>query len=185
MTEVQAFHYFQQIVAGLEYCHRARVVHLDLKLANILLSSEGEIKVADFGLSNSIRFGQKVETNCGTPAYAPPSNPVTKGTKRPHAQTRDVWALGVILYTMICGFLPFGGRDPSHTPQYIQTKINSTRPNYYFPDYVSEEAKQLIRKLLAYDPETRATIADVRSDTWMTNMQLDWDAKLDNKPRRM
>ncbi len=63
---------FQQIVAGVDYCHRKKIIHRDLKLENILMNRNLEIKIADFGLSNTIKFGQKMGTACGTPSYTAP-----------------------------------------------------------------------------------------------------------------
>ena len=72
LCENEACKIMQSIVAGLEYCHRKKVIHRDLKLENILLDSQGVIKIADFGLSGTVNFGQKNNTNCGTPSYIAP-----------------------------------------------------------------------------------------------------------------
>lgn len=105
LDEIEACRVFQQIVDGVEYCHRERIIHRDLKLENILLDDQGNVKIADFGLSNTIKFGRKtLGTNCGTPAYTCPEQ-IIGG--RYVGSTADIWSLGVILFAMLCGYLPF------------------------------------------------------------------------------
>lgn len=103
--EIEACRLFQQIVDGVEYCHREKIIHRDLKLENILLDEQGNVKIADFGLSNTIKFGRKsLGTNCGTPAYTCPEQ---IAGDRYVGSSADIWSLGVILFAMLCGFLPF------------------------------------------------------------------------------
>ncbi|XP_060174639.1 serine/threonine protein kinase OSK1-like isoform X3 [Lycium barbarum] len=104
LQEDEARHLFQQIIAGVEYCHRNRVVHRDLKPENLLLDARGNVKIADFGLSNIMRDGHFLKTGCGSPNYAAPEVVSQKFYAGPEV---DVWSCGVILYALLCGRLPF------------------------------------------------------------------------------
>ncbi|KAK6123052.1 hypothetical protein DH2020_043204 [Rehmannia glutinosa] len=104
LQEDEARHFFQQIVAGVEYCHRNMVVHRDLKPENLLLDLKGNVKVADFGLSNIMRDGHFLRTSCGSPNYAAPEVVSGKLYAGPEV---DIWSCGVILYALLCGALPF------------------------------------------------------------------------------
>ncbi|GFZ17594.1 SNF1 kinase homolog 10 [Actinidia rufa] len=104
LQEDEARSFFQQIISGVEYCHRNMVVHRDLKPENLLLDSRGNVKIADFGLSNVMRDGHFLKTSCGSPNYAAPEVVSGKLYAGPEI---DVWSCGVILYALLCGTLPF------------------------------------------------------------------------------
>ncbi|XP_013617826.1 PREDICTED: probable serine/threonine-protein kinase MARK-C [Brassica oleracea var. oleracea] len=97
LQEEEARNFFQQIISGVEYCHRNMVVHRDLKPENLLLDSRCNIKIADFGLSNVMRDGHFLKTSCGSPNYAAPEVISGKLYAGP-----DVWSCGVILYALLC-----------------------------------------------------------------------------------
>lgn len=148
---------FHQIVSGVEYCHRAKIIHRDLKLENILLDKHGNIKIADFGLSNTIKFGQKMDTNCGTPSYTPPEQ--LSGEKCAGAPA-DLWSMGVILFAMVCGFLPF---EADAIPALFR-KIRHRQ--YVTPDFISTQARDLIERMFVLDPDQRCTLAELRNMPW-------------------
>uniref|UniRef100_A0A0D6QS72 non-specific serine/threonine protein kinase n=1 Tax=Araucaria cunninghamii TaxID=56994 RepID=A0A0D6QS72_ARACU len=104
LQEDEARCFFQQIISGVEYCHRNMVVHRDLKPENLLLDSKCNVKIADFGLSNVMRDGHFLKTSCGSPNYAAPEVISGKLYAGPEV---DVWSCGVILYALLCGSLPF------------------------------------------------------------------------------
>nr|XP_010940255.1 serine/threonine protein kinase OSK1 isoform X2 [Elaeis guineensis] len=104
LQEDEARRFFQQIISGVEYCHRNMVVHRDLKPENLLLDSKCNVKIADFGLSNVMRDGHFLKTSCGSPNYAAPEVISGKLYAGPEV---DVWSCGVILYALLCGTLPF------------------------------------------------------------------------------
>merc|ERR1711920_653281 len=111
LGEHEACKLFMQIVSGTSYAHNQHICHRDLKLENILLAKKGDlsdVKIADFGLSGFYRPGATQKTNCGSISYLPPE--VFKGTSNAGTPL-DVWALGVILYGIVCGHLPFEGND--------------------------------------------------------------------------
>ncbi|OWM65262.1 hypothetical protein CDL15_Pgr008852 [Punica granatum] len=120
VQEEEARKFFQQIISGLEYCHKYRVVHRDLKPENLLLDSNGNLKIADFGLSNIMLDGHFLKTSCGSPNYAAPEVISGKLYAGPEI---DVWSCGVILYALLAGTLPFD--DESLPNLYRKIKIIS------------------------------------------------------------
>lgn len=144
LKEREACKFFQQIIQGVEYVHELGVVHRDLKPENLLIDHEKNIKLVDFGLSNTYKEGETLKTACGSPCYAAPE--MIAG-HRYEGLGVDIWSCGVILYAMICGFLPF--EDPDTAKLY--SKILSGE--YTMPKFVSKDARDLIKKILNTEPE--------------------------------
>nr|GMC71996.1 SNF1-related protein kinase catalytic subunit alpha KIN10-like [Ipomoea batatas] len=157
LQEDEARSFFQQIIAGVEYCHRNRVVHRDLKPENLLLDSRGNVKIADFGLSNIMRDGHFLKTSCGSPNYAAPEVVSGKLYAGPEV---DVWSCGVILYALLCGTLPF---DDENIPNLFK-KIKGGL--YTLPSHLSAGARDLIPRMLVVDPLKRITIPQIRQHHW-------------------
>lgn len=133
------------------------VVHRDLKPENLLLDSDKNVKIADFGLSNVMHDGSFLKTSCGSPNYAAPEVITGKLYAGPEV---DVWSCGVILYALLCGKLPF---DEETIPTLFK-KIKEC--SYTIPSHVSDLARDLIQKILVVDPLKRATVKDVRNHPW-------------------
>ncbi|GMH24000.1 hypothetical protein Nepgr_025843 [Nepenthes gracilis] len=157
LQEDEARNFFQQIISGVEYCHRNMVVHRDLKPENLLLDSNCNIKIADFGLSNIMRDGHFLKTSCGSPNYAAPEVISGKLYAGPEV---DVWSCGVILYALLCGTLPF---DDENIPNLFK-KIKSGI--YTLPSHLSPGARDLIPRMLVVDPMKRMTIPEIRQHSW-------------------
>jgi len=153
----EARHFFHQIVSGIEYCHHYKIVHRDLKPENLLLDSDNNIKIADFGLSNVAHDGDFLRTSCGSPNYAAPE--VISGNLYAGPEV-DVWSCGVILYALLCGTLPF---DDESIPNLFK-KIKSGM--YSLPSHLSQSSRELILRMLVVDPIKRITIAEVRQHPW-------------------
>jgi 5'-AMP-activated protein kinase catalytic alpha subunit len=163
VKEPEACRFFHQIIAGVEYLHKLGIVHRDLKPENLLLDHKKNIKIVDFGLSNTYKTGETLKTACGSPCYAAPE--MIAG-KRYLGSNVDIWSCGVILFAMICGYLPF--EDPNTANLY--KKILSGE--YTIPKFVSAEARELIQAILNTDPEKRFKIADIRKHPWFNQVAL-------------
>ncbi|KAF5725381.1 SNF1-related protein kinase catalytic subunit alpha KIN10-like isoform X1 [Tripterygium wilfordii] len=157
LQEDEARNFFQQIISGVEYCHRNMVVHRDLKPENLLLDSRCNVKIADFGLSNIMRDGHFLKTSCGSPNYAAPEVISGKLYAGPEV---DVWSCGVILYALLCGTLPFDDENIPNLFKKIKGGI------YTLPSHLSPGARDLIPRMLVVDPMKRITIPDIRQHLW-------------------
>lgn len=134
------------------------IAHRDLKPENILLDKENKVRLADFGLSNIMKDGEMMYSSVGSPNYAAPE--VLKPA--PYAGPEiDVWSSGVVLYALLCGNLPF---DDENIPNlYQKIKLG----DYTIPNHVSEEATDLITKMLEVDPLKRITINEIKRHVWV------------------
>ncbi|XP_048433926.1 SNF1-related protein kinase catalytic subunit alpha KIN10-like isoform X2 [Pyrus x bretschneideri] len=157
LQEDEARNFFQQIISGVEYCHRNMVVHRDLKPENLLLDSKCNVKIADFGLSNVMRDGHFLKTSCGSPNYAAPEVISGKLYAGPEV---DVWSCGVILYALLCGTLPFDDENIPNLFKKIKGGI------YTLPSHLSPGARDLIPRMLVVDPMKRMTIPEIRQHAW-------------------
>ncbi|KFM28770.1 SNF1-related protein kinase catalytic subunit alpha KIN10 [Auxenochlorella protothecoides] len=159
LMEDEARRFFQQIVSGVEYCHRNMVVHRDLKPENLLLDSRMNVKIADFGLSNVMRDGHFLKTSCGSPNYAAPE--VISGRLYAGPEV-DVWSCGVILYALLCGSLPFDDENIPNLFKKIKGGI------YTLPSHLSPGARDLIPRMLLVEPLKRITIPEIRQHPWFS-----------------
>ena len=159
LSEKLAKRYFRQIVTAISYCHNLHVVHRDLKPENVVFFEQlGVVKLTDFGFSNQFVPGKQLETFCGSLAYSAPE--ILLGTKY-DAPKVDIWSLGVILFMLVCGRLPFEEANDSET----LTKIMDCE--YQLPPHLSPECCSLISRLLIRDPSKRATLDEVLQDEWL------------------
>ena len=157
VKEKEACKFFHQLVAGIEYLHKLGIVHRDLKPENLLLDHNKNIKIADFGLSNTYHPGETLKTACGSPCYAAPE--MIAG-RRYHGLLVDIWSSGVILFAMLAGYLPF--EDPNTAQLY--RKIRSG--DYQCPPFLSMEARDVLKRMLNTDPEERVGLDDLRKHPW-------------------
>lgn len=172
LRESEASLLFQQIAEGLAYLHSNEVTHRDLKPENLLLQSiacpapKGAsfiVKIVDFGLSNTHDGGRLLKTACGSPCYAAPEMIEGKMYRGPMA---DVWSLGVVLFAMVCGFLPF---EDSNT-NLLYKKILSA--DYRMPPFLSPAVQDLIRRIFETNPEKRISLDSIRQHAWVTGRSI-------------
>ncbi|ORX83832.1 Pkinase-domain-containing protein [Anaeromyces robustus] len=163
MKEKEARRIYRQIVSAIEYCHNLHVIHRDLKAENLLLDRNMNVKIADFGFSNQFSPGQRLNTWCGSPPYAAPELFQGKEYSGPEV---DIWSLGVVLYVLVCGGLPFDGS----TLAKLRARVLAGK--FKVPFYMSTECEALIKRMLTVDPAKRATLEDVKKDKWF-NMDYD------------
>lgn len=163
LTEMEACKFFQEIINALEYLHINKITHRDLKPENLLLDQRRAIKVSDFGLSTICRnpYGL-LSTPCGTPNYAPPE--MLRGDEY-DGLLSDVWSCGVILYAMLCGYLPFS----ESKEQIIYQKIMDH--DYEYPSFLSTQAVDLMQNILKIDPQQRYDIIKIKRHPWFNIIQ--------------
>lgn len=123
--------------------HKINIVHRDMKPENLLLDHNKNIKIVDFGLSNTFKEGELLKTACGSPCYAAPE--MIEG-KKYDGELVDIWSIGVILYALVCGFLPF--EDPNTANLYKKILAGE----FTVPKFISGDVTDLIRKILTTDP---------------------------------
>ncbi|OMJ96206.1 hypothetical protein SteCoe_164 [Stentor coeruleus] len=157
LSEHESCIFFQQIISGIEYIHKLLIVHRDLKPENLLLDEKNNIKIVDFGLSNTYKLDETLKTACGSPCYAAPEMISGKSYKGIEV---DIWSAGVILFAMICGYLPF---EDSNTSQ-LYKKILAG--DYKFPKFISKDAKEFLKNILNTNPDERFTISRIRGHVW-------------------
>ncbi|XP_075957170.1 serine/threonine-protein kinase SIK3 homolog isoform X2 [Anarhichas minor] len=158
MAEKDARKKFKQIVAAVHFCHCRNIVHRDLKAENLLLDHNLNIKIADFGFSNLFSRGQLLKTWCGSPPYAAPELFEGKEYDGPKV---DIWSLGVVLYVLVCGALPFDGS----TLQNLRARVLSGK--FRIPFFMSTDCEYLIRHMLVLEPSRRLTMEQINKNKWM------------------
>ncbi|KPP61270.1 serine/threonine-protein kinase PLK1-like [Scleropages formosus] len=160
VTEPEARYYMRQTIQGCQYLHNNRVIHRDLKLGNLFLNDDLDVKIGDFGLATKIEFdGERKKTLCGTPNYIAPEVLCKKG----HSFEVDIWSLGCILYTLLVGKPPFETSCLKET--YIRIKKN----DYTIPRHINPTAASLIKRMLHADPTLRPAIGDLLTDEFFTS----------------
>ncbi|XP_003378864.1 MAP/microtubule affinity-regulating kinase 3 [Trichinella spiralis] len=168
MKEKEARAKFRQIVSAVQYLHQKNIIHRDLKAENLLLGNDMNIKIADFGFSNEFSLGNKLDTFCGSPPYAAPE--LFQGKKYDGPEV-DVWSLGVILYTLVSGSLPFDGQNLKELRERV------LRGKYRIPFYMSTDCENLLKKFLVLTPT-------IMKDRWMNIGYDDDELKPYKEPPR-
>jgi 5'-AMP-activated protein kinase catalytic alpha subunit len=153
LDPLEASLFFYQIINGVEYIHNQGFSHRDLKPENLLLTKDKMLKIIDFGLCHDFDENKALHTKCGSPSYAAPE--ILKGFPYNGFKT-DIWCCGIILYAMLCGYLPFDGDDN----QEIFQSIVECEPE--FPSFLEEDIIILLLCLLNPEPKDRITIEEIK-----------------------
>ena len=156
LSEDEAAYYFYQLVNGLEYIHMNNIIHRDLKPENLLLTKNNILKIIDFGLSNYNPEDNLLTTPCGSPCYASPE--MVSG-KKYNGITNDVWSIGIILYAMIYGYLPFENENGNN--ELLFRRIRECKIDY--PQNNCVMALDLLKKILVRDFNERITINEIKN----------------------
>jgi len=158
LSESKAKLVTKKILEGLAHCHSRRVLHRDIKLDNVLLNADGELKICDFGVSQIIREGEKMTEQCGTLAYIAPEIIRGKGYEDFAA---DIWSTGVVLYAMLYGTVPFKSNDVNKLHKLIM------KGKYTLKEDISKQARDLLKGILERNPCKRLTIAEILEHEWI------------------
>lgn len=159
LTEPETRYYVFQILEGTLYLHNQGIIHRDLKLGNLFLNDEMEVKIGDLGLAARIEYdGQRKKTLCGTPNYIAPEILSKTG----HSFEVDVWSIGCIMYTLLVGKPPF------ETNSLKETYARIARCDYSLPPHLNKNASSLINKMLQYDPKKRPCVNDIMKADFFT-----------------
>ncbi|KAJ3443365.1 serine/threonine-protein kinase brsk2-like protein [Anaeramoeba flamelloides] len=153
----EARKFFQQIIYAIEHIHSFSITHRDLKPENLLLDRDNNIKIIDFGMAKIMESGNLLQTACGSPHYIAPE--VLKG-KGYDGQKSDIWACGVVLYALLCGYLPFDEK------KYQKLLYKIKKGKYSFPPNLDEQEMDLISKMLTVNPKKRITIKEIKKHPW-------------------
>ncbi|KAG7662808.1 uncharacterized protein J8A68_003662 [[Candida] subhashii] len=160
---------FSQLVSGVDYMHSKGLIHRDLKLENLLLDKHQNVIISDFGFVNSYNREKSdlMKTSCGSPCYAAPELVLTQSPYE--GRKVDIWSLGVILYAMLAGYLPFDD-DPENEDgsDIIRLYHYICKTPLTFPEYVSPLARDLLRKIIIADPKKRITLDEIRTHAWLS-----------------
>ena len=157
LTEIEVQCYIIQLIKGLQYLHSHKIIHRDLKLGNLFLTDKMELKIGDFGLATKLDFdGEKKRTVCGTPNYIAPE--VLSGGE--HSYEVDVWAIGIIIYTLLIGRAPFESKDLNTTYKKIK------EIDYKIPENakMSYAAMKLVKRILVKNPDERPSFDEILMD---------------------
>ncbi|XP_056466006.1 cGMP-dependent protein kinase 2-like [Gadus chalcogrammus] len=158
------------VLEAFEYLHIRGIVYRDLKPENLLLDSEGYVKMADFGFAKRIGLGKKTWTFCGTPEYVAPEVVMNKG----HDFGADCWSLGILIFELLTGNPPFSGTDPIK----IYTMVLHGIEKVDFPKRIGKRPDDLIRRLCRLNPVERLGnkkngILDIKKHKWFQG--FNWD----------
>ena len=166
LKEMEACKIFQQIISAIEYLSKNNVTHRDLKLENIIVDKNLKIKIVDFGLSNIYKNNELLKSQCGSLCFAAPE--MISG-KKYNGLNADIWSSGVILFSMVSGFLPFQEEDTKLLYQKI------TNGKYQIPYYISQTAGDLIHKILNINPNKRITIGQIKKHKWFKMIDINYN----------
>ena len=155
LTEIEVQCYSIQLIKALKYLHSHRIIHRDLKLGNLFLTDKMELKVGDFGLATKLEFeGERKRTVCGTPNYMPPEIILKKDYL---GEFSDIWSIGILMYTTLCGCFPFRGNNLFLILAFSEKELYNKilKGIFEIPAYLSNDARSLLQNILKLNPSER------------------------------
>ena len=161
------------LLIALDYCHKNSICHRDLKIENILINNRGYMQLIDFGLANLYNTESNLNTFCGSLYFAAPELLSARKYVGPEI---DVWSLGVILYVLVCGCVPF---DDANLPA-LHAKIIGGKVDY--PNHLSSSVRNLLAKMLVVNPENRAKLEEIKQHSWLSKAEKILDYMPTRKP---
>lgn len=162
LTEEQAWKYFRDVLMGIEYLHFQHIIHRDIKPSNLLLSEDGRVQIADFGVCNEFHGNDAALSNtAGTPAFMAPE---ALSNSQYSGKASDIWSMGVTLYAFVYGQIPFHDDNV----MVLYHKIQNDPVVFQEQPPISEDLKELISQMLHKDPSQRLTLPEVKQHTWVT-----------------
>ncbi|XP_014467750.1 PREDICTED: serine/threonine-protein kinase polo [Dinoponera quadriceps] len=163
LSECETRYYMKQILDGVFYLHQHKIIHRDLKLGNLFLNDDLQVKIGDFGLATRLEHdGERKKTVCGTPNYIAPE----VLTKVGHSYEADVWSIGCIMYTLLVGKPPF------ETSSLRETYSRIKQVQYKTPTNISKPAINMVARMLQLNPSKRPSIAKLMKDVFFTSGYL-------------
>ncbi|CAH1798334.1 unnamed protein product [Owenia fusiformis] len=151
--------FMRQVISAVDHMHRTGVVHRDIKLDNFLIDKKHHLRIIDFGLSNLCTEGSLLETQCGSPAYAAPEI----FSREPYGSSVDIWSIGVNLYVMLTGGMPFDTHNMTNLTQLHFQILKGCK----IPDRISKDGQDLLRRLLCVDAKNRITMLELLGHPWV------------------
>lgn len=180
-TEKAAAKSFREIADAVQYLHHSNIVHRDIKPENLLFETkdpDSQLVLCDFGIARPLHDADELITaSAGSLGYAAPEIFSTQG----HGKPCDVWSLGVVLFTILSGYSPFTAETPQDFMKEVQPGFKVKFHTRYW-QHVSEDAKDLIRQMLQFDPSMRPTIDEVLKHRWVTGASSELDLLPTIKP---
>ena len=161
LTDSESAFFYYQLINAIEYLHLNGIAHRDLKPENILLGENNLIKIIDFGLSNYFDENKLLSTPCGSPCYASPE--MIRGENYNGADN-DIWETGIILYAMLCGYLPFENSPNAKDNKILFKKILSLKLDY--PNFLTDSSVDLLKRILVADPKERIKIDQIKNHSF-------------------
>ncbi|XP_018392373.1 PREDICTED: serine/threonine-protein kinase polo [Cyphomyrmex costatus] len=163
LSECETRYFMKQILEGVFYLHQHRIIHRDLKLGNLFLNDDLQVKIGDFGLATRLEHdGERKKTVCGTPNYIAPE----VLTKIGHSYEADIWSIGCIMYTLLVGKPPF------ETSSLKETYSRIKQVQYKTPQHIGKPAMNMVANMLQLNPSKRPSVVKLMKDTFFTSGYL-------------